>query len=139
MIEATKKEPSRVEIDLKALGKTKWQGYAIRFVFGGVITFITGLITARFGPVVGGLFLAFPAILPASLTLVKKHDGEQKAGDDALGSIAGTFGLGAFAGMVWGLSATLAAWQVLFCAAAAWTVVGISLWFVAHQAIKKKT
>lgn len=139
MIEATKKESSRVEVDPKALGKNTWKSYTIRFVFGGVITFITGLITARFGPVVGGLFLAFPAILPASLTLVKKHDGEEKAGDDALGSIAGTFGLAAFGGVIWGLGDKLAAWQALLCAAAAWTVVGISIWVVAHQAIKKKT
>lgn len=139
MMEATKKEPSRVEIDLKALGKNTWKGYTIRFVFGGVITFITGIITTRFGPVVGGLFLAFPAILPASLTLVKKHDGEEKAGADALGSIAGTFGLAAFGGVVWGLADRLSAWQTLLCAAAAWTVVGLSLWVVAHQIIKKTT
>ena len=139
MIEATRKEPSQVEVDPKGLGKNTWKSYAVRFVFGGVITFITGLIAARFGPVVGGLFLAFPAILPASLTLVKKHDGEEKAGEDALGSITGTFGLAAFGGVIWGLGATLAAWQALLCAAAAWTVVGTSLWFVAHQAIKKKT
>jgi hypothetical protein len=38
---------------------------------------VVGLIAARFGPVVGGLFLAFPAIFPASATLIEKHVGTQ--------------------------------------------------------------
>jgi hypothetical protein len=38
--------------------------YAIRFVIGGLITTATGLVARKFGPVVGGLFLAYPAIFP---------------------------------------------------------------------------
>jgi len=37
------------------------------------MTVIAGLIAFRFGPVVGGLFLAFPAIFPASATLIERH------------------------------------------------------------------
>ncbi len=37
----------------------------------------------RFGPRVGGLFLAFPAILPATLTLLEKKEGKTKACADA--------------------------------------------------------
>ena len=65
-----------------SLGKLRrvaaWE-YALRFAAGGAITAITGLIAQRWGPAVGGLFLAFPAILPASLTLVKQHDGRRRA------------------------------------------------------------
>ena len=43
----------------------------------------------RFGPTVAGLFLAFPSIMPASVTLVEKHGGEDKAVNAARGS-AGT-------------------------------------------------
>ena len=43
------------------------------------------------------LFLAFPAILPASLTLVKEHDGRRKTCDDARGSRLGALGMLAFA------------------------------------------
>jgi hypothetical protein len=43
-------------------------------VLGGAITVIAGLIAAHFG----GLFLAFPAIFPASATLIEKHARERK-------------------------------------------------------------
>jgi len=52
----------KVHADFSALRRTKWYEYAIRFLFGGIITAITGLIAKKFGPQVGGLFLAFPAI-----------------------------------------------------------------------------
>ena len=42
------------------------------------MTVVAGLIAARFGPVIGGLFLAFPAIFPASATLIEKHVRERK-------------------------------------------------------------
>jgi hypothetical protein len=42
------------------------------------MTVIAGLVASRFGPVVGGLFLAFPAIFPASATLIEKHVRERK-------------------------------------------------------------
>jgi len=62
-----------VHLNLPALRETHWYEYLIRFVLGGAMTVITGLIAARFGPIIGGLFLAFPAIFPASVTLIDKH------------------------------------------------------------------
>jgi hypothetical protein len=46
------------------------------------MTVVAGLIAARFGPVIGGLFLAFPAIFPESATLIEKHvrESKEKAG-----------------------------------------------------------
>ena len=64
----------KISLDLSALGKTKWYEYALRFAFGGSITVAAGLVAKKWGPGVGGLFLAFPAIFPASATLVKKHE-----------------------------------------------------------------
>jgi hypothetical protein len=64
--------------DLGALAKTKWYEYLVRFAFGGAITVIAGILAKHFGPVLGGLFLAFPAIFPASATLVAKHETEKK-------------------------------------------------------------
>jgi len=55
-----------IRIDLSGLRRTKWHDYAIRFLFGGLITGAAGLIAQRWGPGIGGLFLAFPAIFPAS-------------------------------------------------------------------------
>src|SRR6185437_11521678 len=37
-----------------------------------------GLVAQRWGPSISGLFLAFPAIFPASATLVEKHEKQRK-------------------------------------------------------------
>jgi hypothetical protein len=68
-----------IEIDGSGLKQTQWHDYVLRFILGGAMTVIAGLIAKRFGPAVGGLFLAFPAIFPASVTLVAKHEEEKKA------------------------------------------------------------
>jgi Protein of unknown function (DUF3147) len=67
-----------IQVDLVALKMTKWSEYALRFLFGGVITVITGVLAERYGPEFGGLFLAFPALLAASATLIEKHERERK-------------------------------------------------------------
>jgi len=67
-----------VKARLSALMDTKWHEYALRFGLGGFATVATGLIASKFGPVTGGLFLAFPAIFCASATLVEKHERERK-------------------------------------------------------------
>jgi len=101
-------------------------------VFGGVITVITGLLARYIGPAFAGMFLAFPAILPASLTLVKQHDGRKKAADDARGARLGAVGLIAFAVVV-GLTAdSWAAAAVLAVATLAWLVVSLALFAVVY-------
>jgi hypothetical protein len=101
----------RVHFDISALKATKWYEYALRFLFGGTITVVTGVMASRYGPVFGGLFLAFPAIFPASATLVEKHEREKKqragivktirgreaAALDARGAAIGSLGLIGFA------------------------------------------
>jgi Protein of unknown function (DUF3147) len=67
-----------VQFKPSALRQTRWYEYLIRFGLGGAMTAVAGLIAARFGPVIGGLFLAFPAIFPASVTLIEKHVRERK-------------------------------------------------------------
>lgn len=122
-----------VQIDPGALRKDKPKDYVIRFAFGGIVTLITGVITMAYGPVVGGLFLGFPAILPASLTLVKEHDGEEAAGEDAMGALMGSGGLMAFGALVWGLATRLPGWAVLLCAAATWLIVSVALWLLLRR------
>ena len=65
--------------------------------------------------IVGGLFLAFPAIFPASATLIEKHvrrrkekagfsrvrRGREAAALDAAGAALGSLGLAAFAVVIW--------------------------------------
>jgi hypothetical protein len=62
-----------VQFKPSALRQAYWYEYLVRFGLGGAMTVVAGLIAARFGPVIGGLFLAFPAIFPASATLIEKH------------------------------------------------------------------
>lgn len=112
------------------LKKTKAWEYLVRFAFGGAITVGTGVIAKVWGPFVAGFFLAFPAILPASLTLVKQHDGREKAIDDARGARLGSVGLAAFAIVVAITSGRLPAAIVLTLAAVAWAIIDVGLWFI---------
>jgi hypothetical protein len=97
----------------------------------------------KFGPIIGGLFLAFPALLPASLTLVEKHEvqkkaekglsgtqrGRQAAAADAVGATLGGVGMIMFGFVVWQL-ASYGPWIVLPLAILAWTVIALSLWLM---------
>jgi hypothetical protein len=110
----------------------RWWEYALRFVFGGAVTVITGLLAHHVGPAFAGMFLAFPAILPASLTLVKEHEGRKKAADDARGARVGAVGLVAFA-LVVALTATRwPAAAVLAVATAAWLALSLAVWMVVY-------
>lgn len=116
---------------LAALAKTTPAEWAVRFLLGGIITVSTGLVAHAYGPAAGGLFLAFPAILPASLTLVKEHDGRREAADDARGARLGSVGLLAFAAVVWLAGARWPAPAVLATATAAWALAcGVAWWMV---------
>jgi hypothetical protein len=132
----------KVKINAAALGRSKWYEYVIRFIFGGTITALTGIIAKRWGPGVGGLFLAFPAILPAAATLIEKHEKQKKkragvegthraratAGVDAAGAAMGTIGLMVFAVIVWRGMPTYPAPLVLGLATVAWLAVVITAW-----------
>jgi hypothetical protein len=133
----------QVNIDCSTLRQAKWHDYAVRFVFGGLITAGAGLIANKYGPVVGGLFLAFPAIFPASATLIEKHEkqkqeghgaegaerGKEEASADAAGSAMGSLGLLVFAVLVWKLMPGHKAWLVLPAATLAWLVVSVLIWW----------
>ena len=118
----------RPSLDIAGMKAARPWEYALRFLFGGVVTAFAGVVAKSFGPVVGGLFLAFPAILPASLTLVSKHGGRGKAIDDARGGRLGSVGLVGFAATVW---LTAEAWPpqlALVAATAVWLVVNGAGW-----------
>jgi uncharacterized protein DUF3147 len=119
------------------LKKTKWHEYLLRFVFGGLITAGAGWIAKQYGPVIGGLFLAFPAILPASASLVEKHKGHRAAGVEGFGAIAGSIGMAAFAAVVWSLATRASAWVVLPLATLVWLVVSAGVWWF-YQWLKEQ-
>jgi hypothetical protein len=106
-----------VKFESSSVRETKWSEYATRFIFGGTVTLLAGVIADRFGPGIGGLFLAFPAIFPASASLIQRHQRQKKeragldgnrrgrlaAGIDADGAAVGCLGLMAFAATAWRL------------------------------------
>lgn len=123
---------NKPEFAPQQLKGTKTWEYAVRFAFGGSITVGTGLVAKVWGPLIAGLFLAFPAILPASMTFVKRHDGREKATDDARGARLGSVGLTAFALVVLLAVDHAAAPIVLALAAIAWVAVDVTLWFMRY-------
>ena len=126
-----------------SLRQTRWHEYLAKFVLGGAMTVIAGLIAARFGPVVGGLFLAFPAIFPASATLIEKQvreckekkglpgarRGKEAAALDAAGAALGSLGLAAFGLVIWAMIVPFPAWALVL-AATSWLAVAIFAWQV---------
>jgi hypothetical protein len=130
-----------IRFNASALRQTHWYECVVRFVLGGTMTVIAGLIAAHFGPVIGGLFLAFPAIFPASATLIEKHARERKektglpgarrgkeaAALDAVGAALGSFGLAAFGLVIWLMIVSSPA-SALLLAAASWLGVAILAW-----------
>jgi hypothetical protein len=136
-----------IKVDPSGLKQTKWHEYAVRFGMGGIITVVAGLIARKWGPVVGGLFLAFPAIFPASATLIEKHErqrkrkeglhGEERGTDaaalDALGAAIGSVGLMACAGICWWLIPKFPAPLALGGATVAWLLVSFSLWSIRQR------
>lgn len=136
----------RIEFNFSALKRTRWYEYAARFFFGGAVTVATGLIAKKWGPVFGGLFLAFPAIFPATATLVEKHETEKKrragiidnargrkaAALDGRGAAIGSLGLVCFGLAMWKLLPT---WNITLCfvvALAIWLGLAVFLWRVAR-------
>ena len=101
---------------------------AIRFAFGAGIGAAAAIVGMIAGNRIGGILLAFPAILPASLTLIEKKDGRHEAQVDATGAILGSFALIMFAIVAaWGLTRLPAA-VALAIAAITWLAVGLGLY-----------
>jgi len=131
-----------VHLNPSGLGQAKWHEYAVRFLFGGLITAAAGIIAKKFGPGIGGLFLAFPAIFPASATLIEKHVKQKKeragfngtkraraaASLDAAGAARGSIGLMAFALLVWRFIPDHRAYAVLADSAVVWLAVSVGVW-----------
>jgi hypothetical protein len=137
----------RLNLKFVSLKETKPTEYVSRFVFGGVVTVLAGFVADHYGPVLGGLFLAFPGILPAGVSLVEKHKtlrekAEGKLGTwsargqasvEAAGASVGTLGLMGFAVVLWqGLPTHNFLFMVL-TAAGTWIVVSWLFWWTRER------
>ncbi len=133
-----------VKVDASVLGNTKWHEYAVRFLLGGLITVVAGLIARSCGPSIGGLFLAFPAIFPAAATLAEQSEIDKKkkmglngrqrgidaAAAEAVGTASGSFGLLTFAFACWRLIPGQRIWAAFLVALVCWGVVASAVWFL---------
>ena len=82
---------------LRKLGELRTRELAVRFVFGSLASLLAGLVSITVGARAGGLFLAFPAIVVAGLSLVEKKEGRSRARDNAHGAIIGAVAVAVFA------------------------------------------
>jgi hypothetical protein len=136
--------PMRIGLDISSIEASRWSDYGLRFLFGGIVTAVTGWIATRYGPVVAGVFLAFPAIFPAGATLIEKHEKQKKAkagldgrqrgravaSIDAAGAATGTLGLIAFALLVWRFLPSHSSLLILAAAAVAWLAISMLAWWM---------
>ena len=123
----------RPRLNLAALREFSLLEDAVRFLFGGIVTVMAGLVARAYGPETGGLFLAFPAILPASLTLIARHKGRRQAADEAHGAVLGAVALVGFAASLRWIGARTPAPVSLGLAAATWLVAALLLWVLSHR------
>jgi hypothetical protein len=133
-----------VKVDTSSTRQASWYEYALRFLIGGLICDAAALVAKSHGPNLGGLFLSFPAILPATATLIAAHErrkkakkgltgearGRRAAAVDAAGAAMGSIGLAAFAWVGWQMVASYKAGFVLVAATAAWSIAAGLTWLV---------
>ncbi len=138
----------QIQLDISLLRETRWYQIALRFLVGGLVTAATGIIARKYGPSIGGLFLAFPAILPASATLIEKHEKEKKerlglhgvlrarkaVGVDAAGAAIGSIGLFVFALLTAKLLPNSRPSLVIVASTLCWMLVSGIVWFIRKRA-----
>jgi hypothetical protein len=132
-----------------AIKGIKLHEWIIRFVAGGAICVIAGLIANAYGPEMGGLFLAFPAIFPAGASLVESHEkqhkalighdgtirGRQIAALDAFGAAMGCVGLAGFGAVVWLCTPRTSSAISLMLATLIWLTLAVCCWLLRRKII----
>ena len=130
-----------VSASLSSLRDIRPHELLLRFVLGGFATVLTGLIARAFGPLAGGLFLAFPATFCASSTLIERHEvrrkgrlgmpgrrrGQEAAALDAAGAACGSIGLIAFA-MVFASMVNSSVLLAFACGVVIWGGIAVATW-----------
>ena len=138
---------AKITAGIEGLKQTTAGEWTKRFLFGGVLTLAVTFIGKKWGPVVGGMFLAFPGIFPAGACLIEKHAEERKAkaglhGEvrgrqvaslEAAGASAGAMGLMAFAAVLWFGVTRASLWVVMPCALASWAAVSWTMWLLREK------
>ena len=133
-----------IGINVAKLREGKPHEYLTRFLFGGIVTVLAALIAKHYGPILGGLFLAFPGIFAPGLSMTETHAIERKAkagangtlfaraeaSVEAAGASIGALGLAAFAVVLRKFLPTHTLAHTLPLAGAAWLVASVLLWWL---------
>lgn len=132
----------RIGCDVSKLARIKPTAFLTRFLFGVALTLTFSLVTKWAGPVIGGLFLAFPGIYPPGSSFVETQEEERKqaaglhgtararslASAHAVGASAGCFGLLGFSAVVWFGLPHMPLLLTLSTATLAWIVLSAGAW-----------
>ena len=110
------------------IAKHGFEDYAVRFAFGAGIALVAGLLGMWLGSKFGGVFLGFPAILPASLTLIQKKDGKEQAAIDSEGAVLGAIGFVGFAIVVTLTVVRFGVLPTVIAALVVWTAIAVALY-----------
>lgn len=122
----------RVHLTAKGLHESKLSEWALRFLFGCCISALAAFAGKKFGPEIGGLFLAFPSILPATLTLIVDHHSREDAAEDSRGAALGSVASVVFAGIAFLALNAFDPWVALGLATAGWMVSAVAIWAFAE-------
>lgn len=129
--EVLRERRQQVRLNGRRLTHPAWGQLGLRFLFGAAIAIAAGLAGLRWGHRVGGVFLAFPAILPAALTLLERADGTAETDVDAAGACLGAVAMLLFAITLAALAPRLGLVAVLL-AAIVWALAALGLFAVAR-------
>ena len=102
---------------------------AVRFAFGAAVSVVAGIVGFTVGEPAGGVLLAFPAILPAALTLIESREGTSTAVSDVRGAVVGALGMLGFAVAVVVLSGRIPVLVALLVATVTWAALSPALYF----------
>lgn len=127
----TERVPERPALKPERVREVGFRELAIRFIAGALTSVAAGVVTLVFGARIGGLFLAFPAILAASLTLIEQEEDAANAREDARGAIVGGLAMATFAAIATVMFVSLNAALALSVATVGWLVVALGGYFAA--------
>jgi hypothetical protein len=126
---ANRRRPDALpSVELGKLGQVRPRELAIRFGLGAVVSIAAGILAKTVDAQFAGAFLAFPAILPASLTLIQDKEGTRDADRNAVGAVLGGLALVGFAVFAEATFKLLPAVAVLLSALGAWAVASLALY-----------
>jgi hypothetical protein len=117
-------------IDFGALREIRVKALAWRFAFGAGISIVAGLIGVLAGPRAGGVTLAAPAVLPATLTIIEREEGRGACVTEVEGAVPGAVALVGFALVAAGSLAKLPLAAALIAALVTWAAVGLGGYLV---------